>query len=240
MSRFNWTPEKIDKLVSEYYIKGPAQLAIEFGLCSRSVSDKARQFGLKIQPKDKKNYRTTIGPKKGPRITIECLFCKNKKELQPYRSTAKYCSLNCRNEHYRVLAKTDEINSKILELHNDKRTAAQIANFLNLSNARVRDGLISLGINTGHKNSSRPKLAYKFKKNKVCEMCGFERALDAAHIVPHIKGGTMEDSNLLALCPNHHRLFDTKKLTLEEAKKISYKVNNYMDYVHPKYKQRIK
>ncbi|NDD83955.1 HNH endonuclease [bacterium] len=237
MSRFNWTSEKINKVITEYYLKGPAQLGLELGLSSRSVYEKAKQFGLKIEPKNKKNYRSTIGPKKGPRITIECLFCKNKKEFQPYRSTAKYCSLNCRNEHYRVLANTNEINSKILELYKDKRTAAQIAIFLNLSNTRVRDGLISLGINTGHKNSSRPKLAYKFKKNKVCEMCGFERALDAAHIIPHIKGGTMEDDNLLALCPNHHRLFDNKKLTLEEAQKISYKVKNYMDYVHPKYKR---
>lgn len=236
MTRFNWTPEKINKVITEYYLKGPTQLGLELGLSSRSVYEKAKQFGLKIEPKNKKNYRSTIGSKKGPRITIECLFCKNKKEFQPHRSTAKYCSLACRNEHYRVLAKTDEIDSKIIELYNDKRRVSQIAEMLNISVNRVRDCLISKNIYTGHKNRSRPKLAYKFKKNKVCEMCGFERALDAAHIIPHIKGGTMEDENLLALCPNHHRLFDNKKLTLEEAQKISYKVKNYMDYVHPKYK----
>jgi len=80
--------------------------------------------------------------------------------------------------------------------------------------------------------SAEKTLRDKFKAaNSACQICGFNRSVDAAHIIPAHKGGSYHESNLVALCPNHHRLFDRFKLTQEEAEKLKDKVINWMDYV---------
>ena len=54
----------------------------------------------------------------------------------------------------------------------------------------------------------------------TCEICGFNRVIENAHIVPDRFGGPYESINLLKLCPNHHTLFDRNLLTHEEIEKI--------------------
>lgn len=51
---------------------------------------------------------------------------------------------------------------------------------------------------------------------KPCEICGKNRALTIAHIIPRALGGPDDDWNLLFLCANHHYLFDSGRLTKEE------------------------
>ena len=55
------------------------------------------------------------------------------------------------------------------------------------------------------------KYSQKSRK-KSCMICGFNRAIDKAHIIPKSKGGR----KCIWLCPNHHRLFDRDKLSVEE------------------------
>lgn len=57
-----------------------------------------------------------------------------------------------------------------------------------------------------------------------CLICGFDRAIDYAHIKPACEGGTIHPSNILPLCPNHHRLFDQKKLNELELLKIQHRI----------------
>jgi len=56
------------------------------------------------------------------------------------------------------------------------------------------------------------------KYGDKCMICGFHRAIDIAHNIAKKNGGTDEISNLYVLCPNHHRLYDSNKLTIEELK----------------------
>jgi len=65
---------------------------------------------------------------------------------------------------------------------------------------------------------------------KTCEICGWDRFVELAHIVPACKGGTYEKINILFLCPNHHRLFDGDELTVEEWNKIKGRVKKACDY----------
>jgi HNH endonuclease len=54
----------------------------------------------------------------------------------------------------------------------------------------------------------------------VCEICGFSRLIERAHIVPARFGGPKIPDNILRLCPNHHTLYDRNLLTHEEFCKI--------------------
>lgn len=58
-----------------------------------------------------------------------------------------------------------------------------------------------------------------------CKICGENRTLDVAHIVPRNgksrgRHRTEPKDNLLGLCPTHHRLFDENRLSDEEYEKI--------------------
>lgn len=71
--------------------------------------------------------------------------------------------------------------------------------------------------NTSTVNERIKSRLYK-KGFKTCQVCGWVppsflcpkgepwRALDLHHVIQKSKGGTDDHSNLLLLCPNHHRL----------------------------------
>lgn len=49
-----------------------------------------------------------------------------------------------------------------------------------------------------------------------CAVCGWDEARnDVCHIVARKDGGEDAFENIVMLCPNHHRLFDTKKISPE-------------------------
>lgn len=55
-----------------------------------------------------------------------------------------------------------------------------------------------------------------------CEICGYDRAPNTAHIIPKAVNGPDDDWNLIHLCANHHYLFDRGLLTLEEWNSIDW------------------
>ena len=60
----------------------------------------------------------------------------------------------------------------------------------------------------------------KLIQNKVykncCEICGFTRFIELAHIIRACDNGSMDPKNIISLCPNHHRLLDNNLLNEEE------------------------
>lgn len=59
-------------------------------------------------------------------------------------------------------------------------------------------------------------------RNLACEVCGENRSTDRCHIIPNKLGGTAETSNILILCPTHHRLFDRYMLSRAEYATIDW------------------
>jgi 5-methylcytosine-specific restriction endonuclease McrA len=59
-------------------------------------------------------------------------------------------------------------------------------------------------------------------RNQPCEVCGDERVLNIAHVIPRWRGGVDEEWNLMRLCANHHHLFDEAKLTKQEWDAINW------------------
>jgi len=59
---------------------------------------------------------------------------------------------------------------------------------------------------------------------KKCVICGEDRTVNRAHIIPRRLGGPFEGWNLLCLCALHHGCFDEDELTNAEWCKIEKKV----------------
>lgn len=70
------------------------------------------------------------------------------------------------------------------------------------------------------KSSNGQKHRLKMSLSRRCEICGYYRFVEVAHIVPSREGGKVVEGNVISLCPNHHRLFDQELLTFQEYKKI--------------------
>lgn len=54
-------------------------------------------------------------------------------------------------------------------------------------------------------------------KTGPCAICGEDREVDRAHIVPNSEMGASAEDNTVFLCPTHHRLFDKGKLSEAES-----------------------
>lgn len=63
-----------------------------------------------------------------------------------------------------------------------------------------------------HKNRHR----YAKIFGSACIVCGFDRLIEYAHIIPMKLGGKSNKQNLLPMCPNHHNLFDRGLLNESE------------------------
>ena len=57
--------------------------------------------------------------------------------------------------------------------------------------------------------------------NSACCICGLQFATEAAHIIPHRNEDTRQIvQNGLALCPNHHKMYDRQLLTIDSEHRI--------------------
>ena len=85
------------------------------------------------------------------------------------------------------------------------------------------------GSNRSARNAEKMKNAYLLVRPQVCQICGYDRYVEWAHLIPKREGGTAASVNIAILCPNHHKLFDRGLLSeaetailaplLEEAKR---------------------
>ena len=58
--------------------------------------------------------------------------------------------------------------------------------------------------------------------NKGCEICGWnETTCDLHHIIEVSQGGTNKLSNLINVCPNHHRMIHKNLVSKDEILKIA-------------------
>lgn len=86
-------------------------------------------------------------------------------------------------------------------------------------------GSIISGFNNGNWRGGRAKYFMaqaSIRDGHRCVVCGFDLATDVHHITPRAKGGNDEPSNLLTLCPNHHRLAHLGLINLESYRRADW------------------
>ncbi len=65
------------------------------------------------------------------------------------------------------------------------------------------------------------------RDNHKCVVCGFDVVVDVHHITPRANGGTNDFSNLITLCPNHHRMADLGIIDLESYRDFSWSPDSW-------------
>lgn len=150
---------------------------------------------------------------------INCGHCGKEFRTRPYKLKAGkpiFCSIECRHRG--------------IERPDTKPCEHCGANVTRRRSAFYRGGAKKVFCNhkcAGQwrkKNPSSDRLSNYGKNAKKhrklygsqCFICGFDRYIEFCHIIPAAIGGTTHPSNIIVLCPNHHKLMDRELLTPEE------------------------
>lgn len=67
------------------------------------------------------------------------------------------------------------------------------------------------------------------RDNYKCVICGFDVVVDVHHITPRSMGGTNDFSNLITLCPNHHKMADFGIINLEHYRNNDWNPDSGFD-----------
>lgn len=199
-----------------------------------AVSDRQANHLMKLNatPAAAANrFASGVAPwNKLPRVTVSCHSCGGdvqKTEKQIARSKLHFCGRDCQREWRRQSPSTDAIfamfssGMKIREI-----AAARGVSMGTVSNA------IAVARSKADDKKYRSRSGKTFVSNKLpdaCELCGYDRCVDLAHVVPAREGGTYAISNCLALCPNCHHLFDHDLLTTAEYAKVDELIQKHKE-----------
>ena len=78
------------------------------------------------------------------------------------------------------------------------------------------------------------------RKVKGCEICGFWKFIERHHIIKQIDWGSNGSSNLVYLCPNHHKMADSFRYGNEFLKLIKKKTGKCGEKLSNKQIQNVK
>lgn len=85
-----------------------------------------------------------------------------------------------------------------------------------------------------HKDRNSWSKAVKQIFEDKCMICGWSEApCDVHHITQHSKGGLNNLYNAIVLCPNHHKLADTNKISADELQKLNIEKIKTLTMVEP-------
>lgn len=151
-------------------------------------------------------------------ITKICKRCEKTFEAdirEHNRGNAHYCSLKCAN----VGRVFDQKHDKLCR-HCGKgfQTASPNASYCSTSCKQKSYRLKS------KVEGTNMKYLYKDLQHTPCQICGWKESIrDIHHIIPVSKGGKNLLSNLIVICPNHHRMIHKGLITLEDILRFKEK-----------------
>ena len=152
-------------------------------------------------------------------ITLTCQHCHKLYSASPYKiREGRFCSRDCKNESQRTqMTKPCDLCSKPITRKPSgfKRNTSGV--FCNKKCAADYRSLHTRqSIRFDYSRRFLPKVLIE-RYGTACFICGFDRYVEYAHIIPANQGGTTHPDNIVALCPNHHSLMDRDLLTKEES-----------------------
>ena len=159
-----------------------------------------------------------------------CGFCGNQFQipLAQLRREAHHSGRFCSKECFYNARKKYGVRAQILELHKQGKTHNEIGERLNKNPSTVAGYLYRLGIMKKYSDgiyskASRGRIRTLLGEQygiEGCELCGYNRTTEIAHIIEKKNGGYYLLDNCILLCPNCHHLFDHNGLTQDEKDKL--------------------
>ena len=153
------------------------------------------------------------------RVERQCLECKqiflaDRREVT--RGNAKFCSISCSVTN--INRQRGEVTLNLICIH----CGAQF-----ISAYKFRE-YCSTSCKLKHyrfrkrPDKLRQSTEIKCLQSLPCEICGWKEATRDIHHIINVKdNGTDDLSNLVALCPNHHRMAHRKLLSQDDLLKIA-------------------
>lgn len=187
-------------------------------------------------PKNKTSFKSGQESWNKTNLFKNCINCNKEFKVTPSclkNRPCKYCSRECHRLHGDDRRKVSISKEKTcLDLAKEGKTIKEISEITGFPCGSVSSYLNKAKYRKRKKGLSYAAKAKALKKiYKKCKICEFDRIIEIAHIIPASRGGDLTESNTIALCPNHHHLFDTKQLTNDEALKLKDRVVNYKDHI---------
>lgn len=189
------------------------------------VSVKQRNSGMKKgykYPPEHKQWNKGIDNK----IERVCESCGKTFKVYPSAlknngHSGRFCSRQCYFDGCTHWAE----RTQILELSDRGKSWREIASIMGIKPKQVTDALRNAKVRGGKTLPSmgRHRLCTVLNEDygvRSCEICGFDRITQIAHILEVNKGGRYYPDNCLLLCPNCHCLFDHNMLTDSERHKL--------------------
>jgi endogenous inhibitor of DNA gyrase (YacG/DUF329 family) len=154
----------------------------------------------------------------GSPVTLICQHCGKSYRRSPHRlEKSRFCSNPCRNK-----AQIEEITvpcSNCGALITDKPSR-----FRRYSNRVFCSHACSAHWRSRNPIARRFGSAIKPHQRAIygttCVICGWERCIEYAHIIPVSERGTIHPDNIIPMCPNHHVLFDRHELDEDEYETV--------------------
>lgn len=135
------------------------------------------------------------------KVQKQCLVCNkdfmaDTRELN--RGNAKFCSRSCgmKNSNLNKILIDQKCETCNIDFKSKNKSKYCCRNCKSIA-YRKKQKFTGIGIRS----------IYSQTKDVPCCICGWkETTRDIHHIIPVSKGGTNDLSNLVVLCPNHHRM----------------------------------
>lgn len=167
----------------------------------------------------------------GTGVIVDCIcqFCGKhfdilQSQLQGKVLRGKYCSKKCFYDAKKKFGRREQI--KIL--YEQGKTYGEMAAILGIPQNTVSSMVYYLKLNNRYGDAVTSKRAMPTIKHILkedygidyCELCGYGRVAELAHIIERKNGGEYLLDNCLLLCPNCHHLFDYNMLIDSEKQKL--------------------
>lgn len=161
-----------------------------------------------------------------PKSNTKCVHCDKEFYVKPYRlkmGRGKYCSVKC---------KALFEGTKIPTTYPEARECPECEGDFEVIARYKQRKFCSHTCAARFSNKKRQGIKYKQNSPKsttfrnlliqqhghACMICGYDKFVDAHHMIPQSKKGKSTEENGILLCPNHHREADRKLLSIEDLK----------------------
>ena len=179
-----------------------------------------KEIILKINRDKKRKKFCSRDCLKKAKVLLNCRICNKsfeKSQLQYNRGLKdNKKEFSCSPKCAATKKSLKGLTHKALELYKSGKTIKQISEIIEKPTGTIGSWLNKQKFRkytgNGKSYASVKNKLIKRHDYKCCVICGFDRIIEIAHIIPASKGGDLTYQNTLPLCPNHHHLFDNNKL----------------------------